>query len=261
MFCENCGSEYDQPVAGRCPHCGTRVADDAPGAWTSPPPPVQTGGGMGGGPGGGVPWEDTSLPFFARLWQTIKEVVTNPVGFFSNLPDGSIGQPLLYGLIIYMIPGMLGLFLNLLLQGAALMTMIPAGEGGEAAIGMGAIWGMFFLFMVVVLPILILVFLFVYSGIAHLLLMLVGDGQRGFPVTFRIVCYGGTPQLLGFIPCVGFLAGIWALVLYVLGAIHGHNTDTWRAVVALVGIPIVCLGCCILGLFWTAADWGQWAGQ
>jgi hypothetical protein len=214
---------------------------------------------MGGG--GDVPWEDPSLPFTSRLWLTIKGVVASPVQFFSNLPsDPGIGQPLLYGLIIYMIPAVLGTVLNMFLQGAALMSGIASQSGGET-MGMGAMMLIMLVVVIVVLPVFCLIALFLGAGISHLLLMIVGDGQGGFPTTFRIICYGATPQLFGFIPCIGAFAGIWALVLYVLGAIHAHNTEAWRAVVALVVIPLICLACCIFGMVWTASDWVQGMSQ
>jgi hypothetical protein len=65
------------------------------------------------------------------------------------------------------------------------------------------------------------------------------------------MAYGGTPQLLGIIPfCGGVIGGIWALVLFILGAIHGHKTDWWRALIAYFAPVVVC--CCLLFSFWTA---------
>ena len=47
-----------------------------------------------------------------------------------------------------------------------------------------------------------------------LMLLLLGDGERGFAITIRAMAYGNTPTLLGVIPICGSLVGaIWALAV------------------------------------------------
>src|SRR5207302_206480 len=69
-----------------------------------------------------------------------------------------------------------------------------------------------------------------------------------FETTFRVVCFaGGSANPLLVIPiCGGLIAGIWKIVLYCIGFAHAHETDTGRAVLAVVLPVIVCCGSAIV---------------
>ena len=51
-------------------------------------------------------------------------------------------------------------------------------------------------------PIFIAVGLFVWAGILHLLLLLMGGGARGFEATFRVVAYASRRNLIQIVPDV-----------------------------------------------------------
>jgi hypothetical protein len=74
--------------------------------------------------------------------------------------------------------------------------------------------------------------------------MIVGGAKQDFETTFRVVCYaGGSSNVLQLIPvCGGFLAGLLGLVLNSIGLARAHETDTWRAVVAILMPMIICCG-------------------
>ena len=82
------------------------------------------------------------------------------------------------------------------------------------------------------------------SGIFHLCLMIVGGAKQPFETTFRVVCFaGGSANPLLVIPiCGGLIAGIWKIVLYCIGFARAHETDTGRAVLAVILPVIVCCG-------------------
>ncbi|HDQ07422.1 MAG TPA: YIP1 family protein [Methanoculleus sp.] len=76
--------------------------------------------------------------------------------------------------------------------------------------------------------------------ILHLFVVIVG-GRRGLSATIKAVIYAATPAILfGWIPVVGLVALIWALVLGVLAIRELHEISTGRAAVAVV-IPFAVL--------------------
>lgn len=261
--CGNCGAELivevaeetkQPPTAGSPPPGGGEPPRTEPpgsaGAGIPPVPPLPPSGGGSDGPppqpaGSSIPFEDRSLPFSTRFFETVKMAFVDPVGLFSNVGDDSdIGPPVIYGAILGTV-GMAVAVLWQLMFGSFLAAMNPMAPE-EMAIQTGML-----IFFLIFSPVLAVVGLFIGAGIYHLMLMLVGDGRRGFAVTLRVMAYGGTPQLIGIVPiCGGVIGGIWAMVLFILGAIHGHKTEWWRAVIAYF-LPVAAC-CCVLFFFWTA---------
>jgi len=74
--------------------------------------------------------------------------------------------------------------------------------------------------------------------ILHLFVLLVG-GRMGLSATLKAVIYAATPSLLfGWIPLIGIIASLWALVLEVLAIRELHEISTARAIFA-IAIPFV----------------------
>ena len=110
----------------------------------------------------------------------------------------------------------------------------------EFAIGTGL-----YVLFILLSPLFVLIGLFITTALYHVSLLILGNGQRGFAVTFRAVAYGNTPTILGIVPfCGGIVGGIWAMVLVIMAFKLGHGTDWWRAILAYFLPTIVC--CCLL---------------
>ena len=83
--------------------------------------------------------------------------------------------------------------------------------------------------------------LFITGSWAHLFVRAFG-GRKGYGNTIKAFAYGQTPLLLfGWIPFVGMLFWIWALVLNIIGIRQLHEISTGRAVGAVL-LSIVALG-------------------
>jgi hypothetical protein len=83
--------------------------------------------------------------------------------------------------------------------------------------------------------------LFIYGSWAHLFVRAFG-GRKGYENTIKVFAYGYTPSLLlGWIPFVGGLFWIWALVLDIIGVRQLHEISTGRAIGAVL-LSIVALG-------------------
>lgn len=96
----------------------------------------------------------------------------------------------------------------------------------------------------VVLFVIMMVFgiigVFISGAIVHIGVLIVG-GKKGITQTIKAVMYGSTPgMLLGWIPIIGGLAGIWSLVLEILGIRQLQEVTTGRAIIAVI-IPLVII--------------------
>ncbi|MEN6443135.1 MAG: Yip1 family protein [Methanoregula sp.] len=87
-----------------------------------------------------------------------------------------------------------------------------------------------------------LIFTLLCSAWVHLWVWVVG-GRKGIMQTVRAIMYGMTPNLLlGWVPVVGVIFFIWALILEILGIRELHGISTSKAVIAMaiaVIIPLI----------------------
>jgi hypothetical protein len=224
--CPNCNQSLEGVEADNCPHCGARIGEEEAIGSESPPPPDRSS----------VPFEDTSIPFFTRLLETIKLAFTSPRDLFSNMRDGDIQAPVIYAVILGAVGGAFGAMWQLWFGSIASVAERAGFE--EFALQTGLV-----IFFMILSPVFALIGLFIHTGIYHVMLLLMGDGERGFSISLRAVAYGQTPVLLGILPiCGGTIGGIWSMVLVILGAFYGHGTDGWRAAAAYFLPFILC--CC-----------------
>ena len=162
---------------------------------------------------------------------------SDPMRLFSSVGDKDIGMPLLYGVIVGTVSGVASILWNMVISSMAVL-------GGGMRPGELAITSSMYVMFMFVMPIFVVVGLFISAAIFHLMLMILGDAERGFAVTFRAVAYGSTPGLLGVVPiCGSLVGGAWSLVLVVLGGKVGHGTEWWKAILAYFLPLIVC--CCL----------------
>lgn len=226
-------------------------------------PPAAGGGAAEGSEprGAGTPWEDRArLGVLNALVETTRRVLTEPASFFRAMPtSGGIGSPLLYAVIL----GWLGLvassFYGAVFQSIVGSSLTPWTERPELApmIAFMESWGGFAV-QVVLGPVFVVIGVFVGAGIFHLMLLLIGGAARGFEATVRAVSYAQAPGILLLVPfCGQLVAGIWTLVLYVIGLAEAHGIGYGRAVAAVL-LPILLLCCCCaaVGFFFASAITG-----
>jgi hypothetical protein len=207
--------------------------------------PLTTPGVAPASAGAGLPWEHRAQLGFAKAWfDTVSLLITKPSEAFTMMrPEGGLVDPLLFGLI----GGSAGSIVSLLFQG--LFQSIPGFGGRNPALdyfGVG-LWTIIVIYAVL-MPILIAISLFIWGGILHICLMLVGGANRSFETTFRVVCYAsGSANLFSMIPiCGGFIALVYHIVLDCIGLSRAHQTTTGKALMAIFLPLIICCGACVL---------------
>jgi hypothetical protein len=196
-----------------------------------------TAGGSPRGPAGGSAREFNLQDPVGSFISTVRNVVLNPVDFFRGIPkQGNFVNPLVFALICYEISTILGGLFGLLLTG----FLDLADAGGSQDFGFfGGVGGFFG--SLIIAPIIGAIILFIFAGLIHLLtVLIIGSRNSGFEATFRAISYSFVYHLVSWIPIVGFLAGIYGLVLSIFGIREVHATTTGKAA-AVVLIPVAVL--------------------
>jgi hypothetical protein len=187
----------------------------------------------------GLPWEHRQeRGFFNAFIETLTMVLTRPAEAFSVMKrEGGLGEPLIYALIGGCVGGIVQSLFSLGLQSFGLFA--------DKDNSLAAMTGMGFGFAtIILLPLFIVIFLFIWSALAHLCLMIVGGANQPFETTFRVLAFThGSTGPLQIIPiCGGVISLVWALVCFCIGLARAHETDTGRAVLAVFLPLIVCCG-------------------
>lgn len=123
---------------------------------------------------------------------------------------------------------------------------MPLDIQGWAGMGLGIMAAVMFISIIIGG----LIGILVGSGWMHIWVYLCG-GRKGAGQTIKAMAYGSTPSLLlGWIPFIGFIFGIWSIVVSIIGIRQLHEISTGRAVLAyLLGAIIIPLIIVLLILF------------
>jgi hypothetical protein len=205
----------------------------------------------------GLPWEyRKERGFFNAFIETLTMVLTRPAEAFSVMKrEGGLGEPIIYALIGGCVGGIVSALFSLGFQSIGLFT--DKNNSLAAMTGMGIGFG-----TIILVPLFIVIFLFIWSGLAHLCLMMFGGANQPFETTFRVFAFTqGSAGPLQIIPlCGGLISGVWAIVCNCIGLARAQETDTGRAVLAVLSPLIVCCGFVFVILFMFGAL-GAWASH
>ena len=196
-------------------------------------------------PAAGLPWENRKQLGLAKAWfDTVSLLITKPGDAFTLMrPEGGLLDPLLFGLI----GGCAGVIVSLLFQG--LFQSLPGlGSNNNLFNQIGIGMWTFLIVYAVLSPLLLVLWFFIWSGILHLCLLLVGGANRSYETTFRVLCFtAGSANLFSMIPmCGGLIAAVYHVVLECIGLSRAHQTTTGKAVLAVFLPLILCCGVIVL---------------
>jgi hypothetical protein len=197
--------------------------------------------------GAGLPWEHREqLGIFKAFFDTVVLILTKPAEAFAMMKkEGDLMGPMLFALI----GGCAGMIVSFLFQ-LALQSAGFMADQQTAVFGMGVV-GIWAVGYILLIPVIVIVGMFIGSGILHLCLMIVGGARKPFETTFRVVCFSsGSTHLLSMIPvCGGLIAVVWNIVLECIGLARAHEIDTGKAVMAvLLPVVVCCVGAILLGI-------------
>ena len=201
-----------------------------PRQWTAPPPPPFVPSDR---PRSGPPWEEEG-PFLARFWETTRGVLFEPTTFFDRMRrEGGLGKPIVYHMIGFTASTILQVLYQLPIQ-------MLASQGGDEMVFV-AIFSL--TCGVILAPVMSIVYLFLWAGIQHLMLLMLKSANFPFEATLRVFAYSyGATALVGVIPfCGGMIGWVWGIVANIIGLSRALEVPTGKA--AGVGLAPVFFFC------------------
>ncbi|MBW2709695.1 MAG: YIP1 family protein [Deltaproteobacteria bacterium] len=200
----------------------------------------------------GIPWEKRDdLGLLNGIFLTLKKALFEPGVLFRsrNYPDG-FNEPLAFGLLVGGLGDMLAFFWPVILFSFGILPF-----GDSVFRHLTGIW--LFLTLMVRIPLAVILNMFFYSGILHLMLRMVRGGKGGYQSTFRVVAYSQAALAWNIIPFVGsWIATVWKLVIQVIGLHEIHHISYTRVMVAFLlpvfiffALIIIAMGLLLMLLF------------
>ncbi len=169
---------------------------------------------------------DYSDPLRSSLG-TLPKVLFSPRTFFRGVANlRGFANPLIFAAICGLVGALLSGVFNEFAQGIPGMRLLTTQTG--------------FLFTVISAFVYSMVGLVIITGIYHLFVMLLAGAHNGLEGTFRVVAYTYAVQVLGWVPLLNILAGLYGLYLCAFGIQAVHST-TYQRAAAIAALPILLL--------------------
>ena len=202
-------------------------------------------------------WDDEG-PFFPRLWNTWVNVMFHPAKFFCEMPvNKGIGRPLLYAVIVGSFGAICALLwqfifslINISFMQSNLETFLQQADiqnNFDFAAFKSLFTAVSLVVWMLLAPVFVVIGQFIWAGVMHVSIMILGDNKKGFEATFRAIAYANTsPGVFAIIPfCGGFIAFIWSMILVIIGLKEAHQIPFWKVILAYF-LPLLL--CCLCGI-------------
>jgi DNA-directed RNA polymerase subunit RPC12/RpoP len=236
----------------RCPQCNHEFQSDVEGVVECPS--CRAGVRIRHVPSDGTAWDRKQGGWIQAYFATIKKSLGKPFEFFEDAErGGGFGRPLAFAMVNAFIVAILVAAYQLGFQAFVLGANLAVNVKNALApyMVLSAPLGAFFVVagLVVVVPLMTVAGLLISSGLYHLCLMILGEARRPFIQTFRVACYSTGPQLFQILPVAGgMVAGIWQLILTIIGLKVVHRTTYGKTVLAVFLPMLICCGLLVLFL-------------
>ncbi len=133
------------------------------------------------------------------------------------------------------------------------LGLLPFGD--SLLVHLNGIW--IFLTLFVGIPLAVILNMILYSGILHLMLLMVRGGKKGYQSTFRVVAYSQSALVWNIIPFLGsWIATVWKLVIQIIGLHQIHHISYLRVILAFLlpvfiifGLILIVMGPLLVLLF------------
>jgi len=245
-------TEFAEDLKAAAPAAGA-PPPQTPTPTTPAPGPIA---GSTSAPRNGLPWERRdALGFVSAFVQTVGLILTRPTEAFTVMrTDGGIADPLLFGVIGGSIGAIVWILVSTAIHSLGWAAALSQQSSVQNLLG-ASVSGMMLIVRIILTPVFITIGLFIWAALVHLFLMMVGGANKTFETSFRALSFAyGATSLFAIVPCCGgFIALIWGLITDCIGISRSHETDTGRAVMAVLFPVIICCGgifllCLMLGV-------------
>ncbi len=178
-----------------------------------------------------------------EYFELMKGFLFDPVSTFQKVRSADLGDALKYYLVIVVINAILSAIVGLIMVSAiwAMFAPILNQIGIPVSLAAGAGVVVFAIVMIFVQ----LLMIFISAAWFHIFVYLLG-GRKGYLQTLKSLSYGSTPSMLiGWIPFIGIIGGIWSFILSILGVRELHEMTTGKAAIAVI-LAVVVLAIIII---------------
>ncbi len=229
-------------VTGTCGRCGNFVCQECSRSGTDgelicDACRLRTASGQAFEP---TPWEQrASLGLVNALIKTIQLALFRPNNFFSRMRVDNTDGALSYYWINAAVGGFFGVFWQIIFSvlGIAISPGSRLNEGISSPI--------FYILIALAGAIFAPVGLYLSALLIHLGTLIFKCSNNGFNATFRSVAYASSSAWFNIIPvCGGVIAGVWSLIIVVVGITNTQRTSAGKAVASVL-VPPLILTCCI----------------
>ncbi len=172
-------------------------------------------------------------------FEMMKRFLLAPLESFRTVRDTDWGDSLRYYLILLVINAVLSAIVSIGMASTAWTTFSALFT--QVGVPLPAVTGTGVIFIALLMIIVQFVLLFIGAAWLHLFVYILG-GRRGYLQTLKALSFGSTPAMLfGWIPVIGFLAGIWSLILGIFGIQELQDMTTIKAAIAVILAVLVIL--------------------
>lgn len=181
-----------------------------------------------------IPWEKPrELGFLASLYRTMLMALLHPRRFFSGL---SARPPLAQPLLFYIIFGILQSSANMFWWHMALQSSAgPTLAESVPPQWLAAMDISHLPLMVLTSPLVLSLYLFVMSGLMHLMIRLIEPQKANFIRTFKVVGYASAAMIFAVVPFVGvLLAPLCYMLLLLAGCRYAYGISWLKAFLVLI---------------------------
>jgi len=189
------------------------------------------------------PWERRErFGFLNSLYLTIKDVLLAPRQFFHRMPTQiGLREPVYFAIVLGVIASFFAWMWSL--TGSSLQMLVS--DDFDSIVQGPFKAFVFFLTS----PITIVILVFMKAALLHALMAILGGNKLGFEATLRVAAYGEAAGILALVPaCGSFIGLIWTIVVTVIGLYSIHDTEPWRAAVAVAIVTTFCAGAAAMGV-------------
>jgi hypothetical protein len=177
---------------------------------------------------------------------TVKGFLMSPAEAFKQVGAKSLGAAYQYYAMLVLIFSILfgivtlimgAVMLNTLVQEVSMIPLVGTLLSTNLA-KFGTFIATTQLFVVYLVFLILLFGVFFVGFFLHLFVLLM-DGKKGVRETIKTTMFAATPMLLlGWIPFIGILGGIWSFVLLILGLRDNNGLSLEKSVIAAI-LPVV----------------------
>lgn len=150
-----------------------------------------------------------------KIKQTVINVITNPAGFFRDMPlTGGLGDPIIFLAAMGIVSGAIQAFLSIL------------GLGFKVSFFMA-------LASIIFVPLMVVIFSFIGAGIFFVIWKLMGS-EQSFEAAYRCVAYAAAisplTTLIGIVPYLGaVISMVWMMFLMVTASQEVHKQESQKS--------------------------------